>query len=1112
MNIFRLVALIAPAMRGANATGRYRALPLVMALTMSSGALAAACNWTGGSGDWHDAAKWSCGAVPTAADDVTITNLGFGNTLTVNAAAPAKSLTFNSSGTVSGNGAFDVTGTTSITTQFSGSFSTVGSHLPVLEASVALGTVLTLTDPALTADSFLSVSVSRPPGSNGSMVFDVGVHNVGTLNLQNAQISLNAPLTVTTALSWNQSAISSITKQPLILAPGSVSTLTGGGNSLATALVTSGTLTWSGIGPLSVGAVSWTNHGTLNLQAASSTADTTFDSGLQFGGSSMAFTNYGTINASHTGTVRFETAGFDNHGTVMINSGTLWTAWSPYKQYAGLLRLNGGRIAGATKCCSLDATQIYLYGGELSGGGNGLYDVVGGIENDGGTVRLDSALRVSNFYTQTARGSLAVTINGTTPGTDFGTMNVVKRAGLNSNGSVSLAGGLIVDRGAAFSPRAGDRFAIVTAEGNVSGNTSGGSGSMYPAFAAFAGLGQITIAEPAAALLLQAKADAASSLRNDVNGYTVQMVNPTTAAISVFSMQVTIPIDFTYQDGSSTGIATTNPFVSDNTATGSRTLTWNFASAVAIAPGGLRALHFGVTVGASTKIGRYRISGSVSGTSAASFTHVAPIDVKAASALSSTTISISGGGGTTIQNQNGTRNIMLKRSDIATTVISLRTRISCPPEMEPCGNLRTVYLGQEFNGRYYNITQLTLDPNQNEPVISARRADSVTMRAPAQTPPSMTKAGTDYGFWKGQIPGAGSIPGVPQKIYPDWDAHRPCIAFNGDGNGLFPTNCVGGGGGGGGGGDDLGTPQLYDPSGIITDATTGLPIGGATVSLYRQIPGLPDTPTLTRNCRTIDTRGGLLWTGSAPDTGVFEQPGFAPAQISPDVNPQVTGVDGRYGWNVVTGCWYVKVSAPGYASRISALVGVPPEVTDLDLALQPVVAGPVALILVVSRKTHASAGTFELPINHTVAIGDNVTVEPRAVGSGHSLVFRFDGPVVTVGGVSARDAVANPIGAVSETHSGNEIVVNLTGVADNRRVKISLAGINGLVDVSASIGFLVGDVNSSQSVDAGDRSGMKARTGHTAIDANFMFDLNTSGSITAADIAAVKARAGQRLN
>ena len=79
----------------------------------------------------------------------------------------------------------------------------------------------------------------------------------------------------------------------------------------------------------------------------------------------------------------------------------------------------------------------------------------------------------------------------------------------------------------------------------------------------------------------------------------------------------------------------------------------------------------------------------------------------------------------------------------------------------------------------------------------------------------------------------------------------------------------------------------------------------------------------------------LHWAGGSGTAsgGVFEQPGFAPAQISPDVNPQITGSDGRYGWNVVTGCWYVIVTAPGYASKTSALVGVPPEVTDLDLTL-----------------------------------------------------------------------------------------------------------------------------------------------------------------------------------
>ena len=57
--------------------------------------------------------------------------------------------------------------------------------------------------------------------------------------------------------------------------------------------------------------------------------------------------------------------------------------------------------------------------------------------------------------------------------------------------------------------------------------------------------------------------------------------------------------------------------------------------------------------------------------------------------------------------------------------------------------------------------------------------------------------------------------------------------------------------------------------------------------------------------------------------------------MSPAVNPQRTGADGRYGWDVATGCWYVGVSAPGYASVNSPIVGVPPAVTDLDIELKP---------------------------------------------------------------------------------------------------------------------------------------------------------------------------------
>ena len=161
---------------------------------------------------------------------------------------------------------------------------------------------------------------------------------------------------------------------------------------------------------------------------------------------------------------------------------------------------------------------------------------------------------------------------------------------------------------------------------------------------------------------------------------------------------------------------------------------------------------------------------------------------------------------------------------------------------------------------------------------------------------------------------------------------------------------------------------------------------------------------------------------------------------------------------------------------------------------------------VFSRKVHPT-GTFDLPIDNAQLIGGSVTVEPRAIGVGHVIVFVFDNmPAVTsVGGATAIDSFGNPIGTVAApTFTATEVQVGLANIPNNTRVTVSVTGINGAGSAQASIGFLRGDVNGSRVVDAIDVSSMKVRSGQAASSTNYVFDLNATGAVNAADIASVK--------
>ena len=197
-----------------------------------------------------------------------------------------------------------------------------------------------------------------------------------------------------------------------------------------------------------------------------------------------------------------------------------------------------------------------------------------------------------------------------------------------------------------------------------------------------------------------------------------------------------------------------------------------------------------------------------------------------------------------------------------------------------------------------------------------------------------------------------------------------------------------------------------------------------------------------------------------------------------------------------------------YNCTVTAINSVGPGPASGAVSVTPITPAIPVLTAVVSQKIHGNAGPFELPIAVLP-----LTVESRAIGAGHVIVFRFDIAITSPGNVTLMQMSPAGGAVASAVAMNNEIRVTLTGITDNQRVTISLANINGIQNAtaSASLGFLVGDINNSRSVNASDIIGLKARFGQTTAAANFKFDVNASGSVNASDISAVRVRSGLAL-
>lgn len=169
------------------------------------------------------------------------------------------------------------------------------------------------------------------------------------------------------------------------------------------------------------------------------------------------------------------------------------------------------------------------------------------------------------------------------------------------------------------------------------------------------------------------------------------------------------------------------------------------------------------------------------------------------------------------------------------------------------------------------------------------------------------------------------------------------------------------------------------------------------------------------------------------------------------------------------------------------------------------------LASVSSRKTHGSAGTFDLPLSSTAT---DPTTEPRFGGANgnHTIVFTFDKPVIHGSaavwvGTAKRD---------TPKFNGNEMVVPLTGVADKQYVTITVTQVvsaDGGSDGSSSvrIGFLAGDVNGSRTVSLSDMLFVNAVLTQPVTASSFIRDVNGNGTLTLSDLLLINANLVQTL-
>jgi hypothetical protein len=175
-------------------------------------------------------------------------------------------------------------------------------------------------------------------------------------------------------------------------------------------------------------------------------------------------------------------------------------------------------------------------------------------------------------------------------------------------------------------------------------------------------------------------------------------------------------------------------------------------------------------------------------------------------------------------------------------------------------------------------------------------------------------------------------------------------------------------------------------------------------------------------------------------------------------------------------------------------------------------SGSIEPVSAVSRKTHNTAGDFDVDLPLTGAPG----IECRTGGASgaHTVVITFAVPVTVTNATVTPGAGGTAAMSGTATVNNTQVTVNLTNVSNAQTLTINLLGVTGGAnsgDVAIPMSVLAGDTNGDGFVNSADVSQTKSQSGTAASLSNFREDLNIDGTINSADISFVKSKSGTGL-